>query len=85
MEVETKKMHVPLPADLHAALFEEARRSGVPATRLVRRALQAWLAEERRRRETEDIRSFAERFAGSLADLDPVLEEAAAEELDATR
>jgi hypothetical protein len=84
MNIATKKMHLPLPADLHAALFEEARRSGVPATRLVRRALQSWLAEERRHREAEDIRRFAERFAGSAIDVDPGLEAASEEHLDET-
>ena len=39
----TKKLNLPLPEDIHSALFDEAKREGVPATRLARAAIKAWL------------------------------------------
>ena len=87
-----KKLNLPLSEETHRALFEEARRAGVPATRIVRTALEEWLRQRQRERRRDEIHEFATRHAGSEYDLDPILESNAAdetvaydEELDATR
>lgn len=76
-----KKFNLPLPEATHKALFDESRRSGIPATRLVRSALEDWLQQQKRERRREEIRRFAKEHAGSEYDLDPTLESMAAEEL----
>ena len=78
---ETKKLSLPLPADMHAALFDESRRTGVPATRLARSAIEDWLEKRRQERRRDDVRRFAEQHAGGEYDLDPALEAVAAEEV----
>lgn len=80
--MDTRKMNVPLPASMHAAVFREARRRGTPATRLVREILDQWLAEQERARQADEIRQFAESFAGTEIDLDPELETAGLELYD---
>lgn len=75
-----KKLNLPLPDEMHAALFDEARRSGVPATRLVRTAIEDWLRQLARERRREEVREFALKHAGSEYDLDPTLESIAADE-----
>ena len=77
---QTKKINLPLSEDTHRALFEEARRTGVPATRIVRAALEEWLRQRKRERRRDEIREFATRHAGSEYDLDPTLESIAADE-----
>ncbi len=81
--MHARKMNLPLPTPLHQALFREARRSGVPATRLAREILESWLAERERAEEALEIRRFAEAHAGSELDLDLGLEAAAVEALQA--
>lgn len=76
-----KKLNLPLPQDMHEALFSEAREMGVATTRLVRSVLEEWLRERRRTRRREEIREFAQACAGGQLDLDPQLEAAATEEL----
>ena len=76
-----KKFNLPLPEATHKALFDESRRTGIPATRLVRSALEDWLQERKREHRKSEIRRFAMEHAGGEYDLDPVLESAAAEEL----
>jgi len=76
-----KKLNLPLSNDMHAALFEEARRTGVPATRLARSAIEDWLRKRARERRRDVIRRFATANAGGEYDLDPALESMAAEEL----
>ena len=76
-----KKFNLPLPEETHKALFDESRRTGIPATRLVRSALEDWLQERRREHRRNDVRRFALEHAGGEYDLDPVLESAAAEEI----
>ncbi len=76
-----KKFNLPLPEATHAALFDESRRTGVPATRLVREALEDWLRQRERERRREEVRRFADEHAGGEYDLDPALESIAAEEL----
>ena len=77
----TKKLSLPLPEDMHKALFAEARRAGVPATRLARSAIEEWLRKQERERRRDEIKRFAVEHAGSEYDLDPGLESIAAEEL----
>ena len=76
-----KKMSLPLPNELHDAIFAECRGMGMPASRLVRQVLEDWLKERRRIRRREEIRKFALAAAGTSLDLDPDLESSAAEEL----
>jgi hypothetical protein len=80
--MDVRKMNLPLPAPVHAAVFREARRSGVPATRLVRDILSRWLSEQARTRQAEEIRRFAAAHGGSQLDLDPALEAAGLELLE---
>ncbi len=77
----TKKLSLPLPPPLHEELFAEARRDGVPATRLARRLLSDGLDEIRRRRRAEQITELAQRFAGTEIDLDTGLAHEAMERL----
>ena len=76
-----KKLNLPLPEEMHTALFDEARRSGEPATRLARAAINDWLERRARERRNEQVRQFALEHGGSEYDLDPALESLAAEEL----
>ena len=76
-----KNFNLPLPEDTHRALFDESRRSGIPATRLVRSALEAWLQKKERENRRNQVRDFALEHAGSEYDLDPTIESMAAEEL----
>jgi len=78
---QTKKFNLPLPEETHRALFDESRRTGIPATRLVRSALEDWLQERKREHRRIEIRQFAIEHAGGEYDLDPALESVAAEEL----
>jgi hypothetical protein len=77
-----KKLNLPLPPDMHEAIFSESKMLGVPATRLVRSVLESWLEERRRARRKEAIRRFAAASAGTNLDLDPDLEAAATQELN---
>lgn len=74
--MKMKKMHLPLPPDLHARLKEESEASGTPSTVLAREAVEEWLERRRRERVAEDIRAYAREMAGTDADLDEDLEEA---------
>lgn len=76
-----RTFHVPLPDHMHAALRAEAHEQRRPATDLVRRAIESWLAQRRRERLAEEIRTYAEATAGTVWDLDPDLEAAAAAHL----
>jgi hypothetical protein len=71
--------HLPLPADLHDQLREEADRSGQPATAVAREALRVALARSRRQRLHDEIAAFASQHAGSDLDLDEDLERAGIE------
>ena len=76
-----KKLNLPLPVEMHEALFAESRETGVPATRLVRSVLEGWLQERRRERRREEIQRFAQACAGTELDIDSSLEASAREEL----
>ena len=79
--IATKKLNLPLPREMHEALFAESHELGVPATRLVRSVLEDWLRERQRARRRAEVRRFAMEYAGSDLDLDTELERAATEEL----
>jgi hypothetical protein len=79
--MSVKKLNLPMPPELHEALFVESRNLGVPATRIVRSALEDWLAKRRRARLEEEIYRFATTHGGTEVDLDSPLEQAATEEL----
>lgn len=72
-------MHVPLSMELHTRLRAEAKRSRQPATVLAREAIEAWLIEREKEQLHQAITDYAQEVAGSSADLDPDLEEAATE------
>ena len=77
----TRKLNLPLPEQMHRSLFEASAELGVPATKLVRSALEEWLRKHEAQRTAEEIRAFALEFAGKPEDLDSELEEAAVAEL----
>lgn len=79
--IVAKKLNLPLPQDMHEAIFSESRRLGISAARLVRTVLEDWLQERRREIRREEVRRFALEHAGTDLDLDPALEAAAVEEL----
>ncbi len=76
-----KKLNLPLPQEMHEAIFAESHEMGVPATRLVRSVLEDWLRERRRARRRAEVRRFAMEHGGSELDLEPELEAAATAEL----
>lgn len=76
-----KKLNLPLPSEMHEALFAESKDLGIPATRLVRSVLEDWLRSRRKERRREAVRQFAMACAGTETDLDSELEAAADEEL----
>jgi hypothetical protein len=73
--------HLPLTADLHEMLRDEAERSGQPATMLAREALLSWLTQRRKERLHEEIAAWAAEHAGTDLDLDRDLERASLEVL----
>ena len=79
----SRNFHLPLPDDLYTRLHAQADRTGRPATALAREALTSWLRDQQRREVFEAIASYASAVAGTLDDLDPVLEEASLEHLAA--
>ena len=81
MPTSFHNMHVPLSTDIHTRLKAEAKRSGQPATVLVREAIETWLAEREKAALHQAITRYAEAVAGTPADLDPDMENAAVEQL----
>ena len=80
-----KNFHVPLPAATYDALREEAEARGVPATTIVREAVEGWIDDQKAKRLRDEIAAYAVEVAGTGADLDPELEAAAAAEMKAAR
>lgn len=76
-----KNFHVPLPPETYDALREESEVRGIPATTLVREAVEGWLDDQKAKRLRDEIAAYALEMAGTGADLDPELEAAAAAEL----
>lgn len=79
MKPATKNFHLPLSQSLYAELQEEAKKRGRPTTVVARGAIEAWLRQVRRQEIAEGIALYAEKYAGTLADLDPAWEEAGLE------
>lgn len=74
-----RHLNLPLDEDLYQRLRAEAERTGRPATRIAREAIELFLEEARRAAVHEAIASYAAAAAGTSDDLDPELEEAAVE------
>ena len=74
-------MHVPLSTDIHTRLKAEAKRSGQPATVLVREAIETWLVAREKAALHQAITRYAEATAGTSADLDLDMENAAVEQI----
>ncbi len=81
MNIKTHKFHVPLTEQGYQILNATATRQRRPATQLVKQAVEYWLAEQERLAVHEEIAAYAGAMAGSSADLDPALEQAAVEQL----
>jgi hypothetical protein len=75
--------HLPLPQELHDMLRAESEASGEPATSLAREALTDWLKKRKRERRHAEIAAFAAEHAGTDLDLDPDLEAAGIEVIEA--
>lgn len=80
-EVVMKKMHLPLPPDIHSRLKREAEMAGAPTTVLAREAITEWLDRRRREQIAEELRAFAMENAGTELDLDEEFEAAATDTL----
>lgn len=78
-----RKIHVPLDERLYQRLRAESERTGRPATRIAREAIDRYLEEAHRTAVHEAIASYAVSCAGTEADLDPSLEASAVEQLRA--
>jgi hypothetical protein len=76
---KTQNFHLPLSADLHMLLRQEAKKTGVPATTLAREALESWLRERQREELCSELNAYIADMAGSQADLDEDLERAGVE------
>ena len=76
-----KKMHLPLPPDMHARLKKESETLDTPTTVLAREAVAEWLERRERERIAEELHAFAMENAGSELDLDEAFEDAAADTL----
>lgn len=75
--------HLPLPQELHDILRAESEASGEPATNLAREALTDWLKRRKKERRHAEIAAFAAKHAGTKLDLDPDLEAAGIEAIEA--
>ena len=76
-----RNFHVPLPEKTYDALRREADALGIPATMVVREAVECWLEERKSKRLREEIAAYANEVAGTSADLDTELSAAAESEL----
>ena len=74
-------MHVPLSTDIHTRLKAEAKRSGQPATVLVREAIETWLVEREKAALHHANAHYAQAVAGTSDDLDADVEKAGVERL----
>lgn len=82
-QIRQRNFHVPISENLYQALRREAERRGQPATRLVRALLEQWEQRLRAQSLHSEIADYASRQAGTSADLDPALEAAGIEALNA--
>ena len=79
-----KNFHVPLSPETYDALREEAEARGIPATTIVREAVEGWIDDQKAKRLRDEIAAYALEMAGTSADFDPELEAAGAAELKAS-
>jgi predicted transcriptional regulator len=77
-----RNFHVPLAEDLYHALQVEAEQAHLPANAVAREAIAHWLELRRQERLDQAVLAYAEAVAGTVEDLDPVLEAAALECLE---
>ncbi len=80
--IKTRNFHLPLTEAIYRRLQEEAARLRIPATALAREAVEARLEELRRLNLHSALASYAERHAGTSADLDEPLEATGIETLN---
>jgi len=80
-----KNFHVPLPDETYVNLRTVAERTRVPATALVREAIDWWLKQQVRKTRHDAIAAYAAEMAGTDFDLDSDLEAAATEHLVNTK
>jgi predicted DNA-binding protein len=73
----TKKLHVPLTAELHGSLQQISSAVGKPATVVAREAIEEHLKRLKKSVIDESIQRWALEVSGTDLDLDPELEEAA--------
>lgn len=85
MKRAPKNFHLPIPDTLHRRLHAAAARLGAPATAVARQAIEDWLGENERMAVHEAVAEYARSMAGTSADLDQAIEEAAVEHLLAKR
>lgn len=78
---QNRNFHVPLPDELYQVLRLEAERRRLPATVLVREAVEEWVQRLRAEVLHADIANYAARHAGSSADIDVHMEAAGIESL----
>jgi ribosomal 50S subunit-associated protein YjgA (DUF615 family) len=81
MKTTSHNFHVPLPEDLYRLLRAEAERRQQPATALARHAIARWLQQCEQEALHHQIQAYAEEHAGTAADFDADLEQAAVEYL----
>lgn len=76
-----RNFHVPLPEDLYSKLRSESERSKIPATAMVRHAIENWLHQREKAALKEAIANYAVQHAGTAVDLDQDIEAASIEYL----
>lgn len=79
----TRKIDVHLDERLYQRLRAESERTGRPATRIAREAIDRYLEDARKTAVHQAIASYAVSCAGTQADLDSSLEASAVEHLRA--
>lgn len=76
-----KNFHLPLPDQTYSQLRAAAERTELSATALAREAIDTWLREHNRQTQRTALAEWAEQYAGTRFDLDPVLEAAGLDHL----
>ena len=74
-----QNFHVPLPVKVYAQLRKLSRKQKKPATYLVRLAVEKLLEESQKQLVFESVQAYAQKHAGTDADLDPEMEAASAQ------
>lgn len=80
-EAHLRNLHVPLSESIYKLLRTEAEQTKKPATVLARQAIEGWLRRRQRAKIHQAVTAYASKFAGTEADLDPVLESASMEHI----